>query len=211
MILDFIKKYGWRYLPGIVFLLLNSYIASWTPTYLGNAIDELSAEGGINRDAVLRQLLCLAGAAVFVFVTRYIWRYFIIGNARYLEIFIRERLFRKLQHMPSSFFDQNPTGDLMAMAINDIGAVRMTAGMVVSLLLTGITTAFFSVIKMFRHVHTALALYAMIPVVLSIVGVVLLGARIRKKFGLVQKMYARISGVIQENIMGMRVIKAFHQ
>lgn len=211
MIRDYLKQYGWRYVPGVAFLLLNAYVASWTPAFLGNAIDGLSAAGVIDRGYVLKQVLYLVSAAVFVFLTRYIWRYFIIGNARYLEIFIRERLFRKFQHMPADFFDRNPTGDLMALAINDISAVRMTAGMVVSQILTGSMTAIFSLYKMFRNIHMSLALYAMIPVAVSIAGVFFLGGRIRQKFGRVQRLYARISGAIQENIMGMRVIKAFHR
>ena len=210
MIRDFMKKYGWRYAPGILFLVVNAYAASWTPSFLGRAIDGLSAES-IDRAYVMRQIVGLVGAAILVFAARYIWRYFIIGNARYLEIFIRERLFRKMQHMPASFFDENPTGDLMAMAINDIGAVRMTAGMVVSQLLTGASTAVFSLRKMLVEIPAPLALSALIPVAVSIAGVVILGGRIRQKFGRVQQLYARISGTIQENIMGMRVLKAFHR
>ena len=210
MIRDFLKKYGWRYAPGILFLVVNAYAASWTPSFLGRAIDGLSAES-IDRAYVMRQIVGLVGAAILVFAARYIWRYFIIGNARYLEIFIRERLFRKMQHMPASFFDENPTGDLMAMAINDIGAVRMTAGMVVSQLLTGASTAVFSLRKMLVEIPAPLALSALIPVAVSIAGVVILGGRIRQKFGRVQQLYARISGTIQENIMGMRVLKAFHR
>ena len=210
MVRDFLKKYGWRYIPGVLFLLVNAYIASWTPSFLGRAIDGLSAQP-IDRPYVMRQIAGLVGAAVLVFGARYIWRYFIIGNARYLEIFIRERLFRKFQYMPSAFFDENPTGDLMALAINDIGAVRMTAGMVVSQLLTGASTAAFSLRKMLTELPAALVLPALIPVALSVVGVVILGGRIRQKFGRVQQLYARISGTIQENIMGMRVLKAFHR
>ena len=116
-----------------------------------------------------------------------------------------------MQHMPASFFDENPTGDLMAMAINDIGAVRMTAGMVVSQLLTGASTAVFSLRKMLVEIPASLALSALIPVAVSIAGVVILGGRIRQKCGRVQQLYARISGTIQENIMGMRVLKAFHR
>lgn len=207
---DFLKKNGWRYIPGIAFLLLNSYVASWTPRFLGNAVDGLNAKV-IDPQYVIQQVVYLVLASVFVFATLYTWRMFIIGNARHLEIFIRERLFRKFQRMPTSFFDRNQTGDLMALAVNDISAVRMTAGMVVAQTLKGAATAFFSLYNMFREIHTPLALFALIPVPFAIVGVVLIGKRVRQQFGRVQKMYARISGMIQENIMGMRVLKAFHR
>ena len=99
----------------------------------------------------------------------------------------------------------------MALAINDIGAVRMTAGMVVSTVLTGSTTLVFSLGRMFGSVHPWLAFWSLLPVSFAVVTVVTLGGAIRTKFRRVQKMFAKISGTIQENVMGMRVIKAFHQ
>ena len=56
MIRDFLKKYGWRYAPGILFLVVNAYAASWTPSFLGRAIDGLSAES-IDRAYVMRQIV----------------------------------------------------------------------------------------------------------------------------------------------------------
>ena len=43
MLKNFLKQYGWRYLPGAFFLLLNSYFAAWSPMFLGNAINGLNA------------------------------------------------------------------------------------------------------------------------------------------------------------------------
>jgi ATP-binding cassette subfamily B protein len=54
-------------------------------------------------------------------------------------------------------------------------------------------------------------MYALIPIPFAVFSVVFLGIRVRRQFAKVQKMYARISGTIQENIMGQRVLKAFHR
>ena len=212
MLKNFLKQYGWRYLPGAFFLLLNSYFAAWSPMFLGNAINGLNAASGqIDRDYVLTQTAYLIGTAVLIFATRYCWRYFINGNARNLEIFLREGLFCKLQRLPASFYDSAQTGDLMALAINDIGAVRKTAGMVVANILTGITSVLFSLQKMFVNIHPVLAFWALLPVPLAVLSVIIIGGRVRKKYVGVQRQFARLSGVIQEDIMGMRVIKAFHR
>jgi ATP-binding cassette subfamily B protein len=138
-------------------------------------------------------------------------RQLIIGNSRHMEMYLRQKLFAKFQQLPASFFDEHPTGDLMAMAINDINAVRMTMGMVVAQVLTGVSTAIFSLYHMIQNVHTSLAMYALIPIPFAVFSVVFLGIRVRRQFAKVQKMYARISGTIQENIMGQRVLKAFHR
>ncbi len=210
MLKDFLKKHGWRYIPGMVFLVINAMIASWIPQFLGQAIDGLWAQP-VDPKYVYGRVLCLVGSVIAVFITRYIWRQLIIGNSRHMEMYLRQKLFAKFQHLPASFFDEHPTGDLMAMAINDINAVRMTMGMVVAQVLTGVSTAIFSLYHMIQNVHTSLALYALIPIPFAVFGVVFLGIRVRQQFAKVQKMYARISGTIQENIMGQRVLKAFHR
>lgn len=212
MLRSFLKQYGWRYLPGVFFLLINSYVAAWSPMLLGNAINGLNVPAGqIDKAYVIRQTLLLVGIAVLIFISRYCWRYFINGNARNLEIFLRERLFAKLQNMPASFYDTAQTGDLMALAINDIGAVRQTAGMVVANILTGVSSCLFSLQKMFVNIHPGLAFWSLLPIPVAIFCVVFIGGLVRKKYARVQRMFARISGVIQEDIMGMRVIKAFHR
>ena len=153
MIKQFLRKYGWRYLPGVFFLVLNSYVLSLTPIYLGNAIDGLNRPASeIDKHYVYMQVLLLVIAAVGAFLTRYCWRYFINGNARNLEVFLRENLFVKYQNMPTSFFNSNKTGDLMALAINDIGAVRQTASMALANILTGCSTLFFAMLNMFSEI-----------------------------------------------------------
>ena len=39
MLKGFLKKHGWRYIPGFVFLLISSYITTLAPVALGSAID----------------------------------------------------------------------------------------------------------------------------------------------------------------------------
>ncbi len=212
MIRQFLRKYGWRYIPGVIFLIINTYILSWTPVFLGNAIDGLNQPGGaLDQNYIFTQVLYMVIAAVLAFATRYIWRFYINGNARNLENYLREELFIKFQNMPASFYTQNKTGDLMALAINDIGAVRMTASMVVANILTGGSTLVFSIGQMVSEVNGKLALLSLLPIPFAVFCVIYIGRRVQRKFKKVQTMFASMSGGIQEKIMGMRVIKAFAQ
>ncbi len=204
------RRYGWRYGPGVGFLLLSSYVQTLAPLYLGNAIDLLEARP-IDQAAVYRQVLWLLLAALATFVTRFIWRYFIIGNARNMECFLREELFDHLQRMPVDFFNHQKTGDLIAYAINDVNAVRMTFGPAVSLLLSGVGVGLFSVITMVQAVHPTLTAIALLPIPFSIAAVYCIGQQVQRRFRRVQEMFADVSGTVQENLAGMRVIKAFAQ
>ena len=136
MIQKFLKKYGWLYIPGVLFLAINSRIQTLAPGALGDAID-LLGQAVPDKNLVWRQAGIIVLIAIGIFVTRFIWRMCIIRNARSMECFLREELFVKLQSMPISFFSKQRSGDLLAYAINDVGAVRMTFGPVLAQGLNG--------------------------------------------------------------------------
>lgn len=208
MIVSFLKKYGWRYLPGILFLFLSSYIETLSPKVLGQAIDLLS-QSPIDKNGVLLCALYTVLIALGILATRFIWRYFIIGNARNLECYLREELFDHLQKMPVTFFNHQKTGDLMAYAINDLNAVRMTFGMMISQILTSISTGYFSIGSMFTAVDPRLTVISLIPIPVALFLSGWISVHVRQRFKRVQDMFARLSGTVQENVSGMRVIKSY--
>ncbi len=204
------RRYGWLYLPGIVFLLLSSYIGALAPSALGRAIDLLERPGVAHAE-VLRQALYIMGIALGTFVTRFIWRQFIIGNSRNMQIFLRQELFQQLQRLPVPFFNHAKTGDLMAYAINDVNAVRQTFGPAVSLFISGVSTSLFSVTAMLSGTEPRLTIIALLPVIPAFAAIFVIGGHVRRKFRRVQEQFAHLSGRVQENISGMRVLKAFVQ
>ena len=210
MVGRYLKKYGWLYIPGVLFLALSSYIQALAPLALGRAIDLLSA-AQIDRDAVYTQIGIILLIALGVFVTRFIWRYFIIGNARNMECWLREELFAVLQRKPVAFFNRQRSGDLMAYAINDVNAVRMTFGPAISQLLMGVGVGLFSILSMAGEVRPDLTGLALLPVAPALFVVFFFGRQVQKKFRRVQEKFAEISGIVNENIAGMRVIKSYSQ
>lgn len=208
VIRKFLKKYGWVYIPGIFFLILCARITNLEPAALGKAIDLLK-EVPADKQLVMQQALRIILIAVGIFVTRNIWRACIILNGRRMEVFLREELFAKLQNMSVSFFHKQRSGDLMAYAINDTNAVRMTFGPVLAQGVNGITTGILSVWAMCRTIDGRLTLLAMIPVVIAVISIILIGNVVQKRFRRVQGLFSRLSGFVNESIMGSRVVKTF--
>ena len=208
MLKDFFKKYGWRYAPGAVFLVLCAWISTRAPLALGKAI-ELVTSGDWN--AFLRETLNILWIALGVFITRDLWRYFIIFTSREMEVYLRDRLYHHLQLLPLKFYGEHRSGDLMAYAINDVNAVRMTFGMVIAQILNAVSSLMFSVMSMAGEVDARLTLLALIPVPFAVAAVLIIGKNVRVRFRRVQELFASISGHVQENINGMRVLKAFAQ
>ena len=208
MLKNFFKKYGWRYFPGAVFLLLCAWLSTRSPLILGRAIDLVAAQ---DWNGFVREIWSLIAVAVGVFVTRDIWRYFIVFTSREMEVYLRDRLYWHLQLLPLKFFGSHRSGDLMAYAINDVNAIRMMFGMVFAQVLNSLSSLVFSVSSMAGEVDVKLTVLALIPVPFAIAAVLFIGQQIQYRFRRVQELFSQLSGHVQENINGMRVLKAFAQ
>ena len=210
VVIEFLKKYWINYAAGTAFLILSSYIQTLAPKFLGSIIDLLD-KNTIDTGQVKFYIDMILITAIGAFITRFIWRYFIMGNARNMECFLRMKLFEHLQKMSVSFYNSRKTGDLMAYAINDIGAVRQTFGPGVSLIINGIGLSSLSIFSMVKAVNPKLTVLALLPIPIIIYIIIQMGQSIQKKFRTVQKNFASISDRIQENISGIRVIKTYVQ
>jgi len=208
IIKKFLKKYGWLYIPGVIFLALCSRITTLAPKALGDAIDLLE-QAVPDKSLVWKQAGIIVLIAVAIFVTRFIWRMMIIRNARSMECFLREELFTKLQNLPISFFAKRRSGDLLAYAINDVGAVRMTFGPVLAQGLNGIITGTISIWQMTQEVNGRLTILALIPIPIAVVSNIIIGKLVQKRFRRVQELFSHLSGFVNESIMGSRVVKTF--
>jgi ATP-binding cassette subfamily B protein len=206
---EFIKQFKWSYIIGIIVLFVTSFISSMIPKIMGYVTDSINDR--MPASVTNKYLLILVAATVAVFLLRFTWRYFLVGNNRYLECYLREKLFAHMQTLPASFYDNNKTGDLIAYAINDIQAIRRVFGFGFTSILDGLVVNTISIIIMVRTINPILTLMAIAPAPLIVMIIYFLRKKIRERFGAVQKAFAQISGKVQENISGIRVIKAFAQ
>lgn len=207
---EFIKERILSYIAGILILIAASVISLRIPKILGKVTDMLNkGQGTVNEIRI--QLLLMVGFAVLGFVLRFIWRYFLVGNCRHVESYLRRKLFAHLQTLPVNFYNNHRTGDLVAYAINDINAIRRVFGFGFVALIEGVLINTVSVYYMARTIEPVLTLMALAPVPIVIGVTIFLRKTIRNRFEKVQKAFAVISERVQENIMGIRVVKAFAQ
>lgn len=209
---QFIRRYGKYYLPGFVLLTVSAYFQVLSPQLLGDIIDSLNVPiAEIVPQDVYRQMGVLLLVAIGAFASRFIWRYLIMGTSRYLEADLRLHLFEHLQKLPMQYYQYQKTGDLMAYAINDIGAIRQTLGPGLALSLNVLVMIFLSIGNMTTEVSPRLTLFALIPVPVILAVVIYMGRQIRIRFRRVQEAFASVSDRVQESISGLSVIKAYGQ
>jgi ATP-binding cassette subfamily B multidrug efflux pump len=210
IIISFLKKHKFVYLVGIVFMLSTSFIQSLFPKVLGNTIDILKMddfEPSLVKLHIVYILLITAGA----FIGTYVWRNLVIANARNLECHLREMLYDHFQRLSPEFYNRRKTGDLIAYAMNDISAVRLTFGPATARTVNGIVICIASIYAMSHIANWALTLIALLPVPVVVIVMLNIGKLVQKRFRKVQENFAAISDRVQENIYGIRVIKSFVQ
>jgi ATP-binding cassette subfamily B protein len=134
----------------------------------------------------------------------------LIGISRDVEFDLRNDLFSHLITLSSDFYAKYRTGDIMARSTNDLNAVRMMLGPGIMYWTETMFTAVLS-IGVMLSVNWQLTMICLIPAPLVSLVVVLFGRRIHDRFEVIQKMFSDISSRVQENLSGVRVIRAYAQ
>jgi ATP-binding cassette subfamily B multidrug efflux pump len=199
----------WRILIGLFALLIVDILQLLIPRIVKHAIDDLTW-GAIPPSRLLLyggEVLALAlGIGGF----RYVWRYLLLGAARRVEKALRDRFFLHLQSLSPSYFSRMKVGDLMAHAVNDIEAVRMSLSMgivfLVDTIILGVLTIFFMI-----YINPLLTLYAILPMPLITVITLFFSRIIHDRFEVLQKTFASLTERVRESIAGIRVVKAYVQ
>jgi ATP-binding cassette subfamily B multidrug efflux pump len=134
----------------------------------------------------------------------------LIGISRDVEFDLRNDLFSHLITLSSDFYAKYRTGDIMARSTNDLNAVRMMLGPGIMYWTETMFTAVLS-IGVMLSVNWQLTMICLIPAPLVSLVVVLFGRRIHDRFEVIQKMFSDISSRVQENLSGVRVLRAYAQ
>ncbi len=121
---------------------------------------------------------------------------------------LRRDLFDHLQKLPLSFFDQNPTGELMSRLTNDIDAINQAVAQNVTTLLASVLSLVGILIAMVvLDPWLALASVLVVPIMLWFTEFV--ARYTRRGFRDLQQQLGQLNSVMEESISGQRVVKAF--
>ncbi len=215
IILAYFKKHWLCYAFGVVFVILATIFNAILPQLLGKTIDLVKAARDPAQSATLRDVrnicLLMCACAVAAFLTRNIWRYLIMGFTRSIELHLRHALFSHLQVLSPEFYVKNNTGDIITRAIIDSQAIRMMFGMGLIGIVDVLTVNVVTLGYMVSTTSLKLTAIAVIPLPFLLFALVKLRTAMRRRFMIVQHSVSDIAAKVQENLTGIRVIKAFAQ
>jgi len=193
---------------GIIALILKDLLAVGAPLLIKAGVDTLATS--LVMSTVLWYGAALIGLSIAKGFFQYWMRVLMIGVSRDIEYDLRKRLFDHMVTLDRGFFERFRTGDIMARSTSDLNAVRVMLGpaimywtetVIMFLLATGIMLWY----------DWKLTLIALSPAPLVSFAVIIFGRRIHARAEEIQKIFGAITSRVQENLAGVRVVRAYAQ
>jgi len=205
-LLPYYRPYWRGLVAGMGLVIVSNIFTIIGPFIVKLAIDGLTAE--LTRERIVVYALLLVGAALIAGAARYGMREFLNGISRRIETDLRNDLFSHLLRLPPQFYDRWRTGDLMSRATNDVQAVRQVAGPSIMYLVNTVTIGALA-LGLMIWISPRLTAIAMIPMVMMPPLVIWIGKKINVRFERIQEQFSEISNFAQENLAGIRIVKAY--
>jgi ATP-binding cassette subfamily B protein len=204
----YFRPYKFNLVVGISCILATMVFSLLTPFLVGLAIDDLLRE--VTWEKVVYYPLVILGVNLIGDFFLFWQRRLLINMSRYIEYDMRHDFYASLVPQSLDFFQSNRVGDLMARATNDLAAVRQMAGPMILYTLQavfGVTVA----LPMLLRISPRLTLLLFITMPLVSITVKYFGGQIHVRFEKIQDFFSQISARAQENITGVRVVRAYAQ
>jgi ATP-binding cassette, subfamily B, multidrug efflux pump len=204
--LAYLRSYTWQSVVAVLSLLLVSGANLATPLLIGRAIDE--GIGPRRLGVIFVVVGWLVGLALARAVFTFLQGYLAERASQGVAYDLRDALFERIERLSFSYYDRVQTGQLVTRLTSDVEQIRTFAGSgVVQLANAVVMLLGTTVLLLYLDWQLALVALAVVPII-AVLLVRFVG-RIRPLFREVQQTLGRLNTVLQEDLLGVRVIRAF--
>jgi ATP-binding cassette subfamily B multidrug efflux pump len=210
-----LKKFAKYFVPykrvilaGVGCILVSMAFGLFVPYMVGQAVDDLTVS--ITWQKIIYYPLVILGINAVSGVFLYLQRKLLIDTSRHIEFDMRRDFYATLVDQPLEYFHKNRVGDLMARATNDLAAIRQIVGPMILYSFQAIFAICISLPIMLR-ISWKLTLLLLIPMPFVSLTVKFLGGQIHTRFEKIQGFFSDITARAQENLTGVRVVRAYAQ
>lgn len=209
-------KYRWRFILGILFIVIQNYFGAKIPVFIGESIDILTGkrQQKLTTDDLFYMALMLAGMVILFNIIKgfflFLTRQSIIIMSRLIEYDLKNEIYKKYLMLDYGFYKSKSTGDLMNRISEDVAQVRQYLGPGVMY-----TINLFILLPMLSYqlfaIDTRIALIALAPLPIMATLIYFVSNRMNQLSKITQEEQSSISTNAQETFSGIRVIKAYIQ
>jgi ATP-binding cassette subfamily B multidrug efflux pump len=203
----FVRRHWRSYVASALMLAGVAIFTVWVPRKIGAMIDGLAAHR-LNEHDLWVQLAQLLALGVAIYVLRVGWRLRLFAAAYQLGVELRTRFYARLSAQGPAFYQKQRTGDLMALATNDIDAIEMAAGEAMLAGFDGTLTLIMVLAIMTLGVDWRLALIALLPFPLMALAFWRISTHIHTASTDSLKRFAALNDHVQESLSGVRTLRA---
>jgi ATP-binding cassette subfamily B protein len=203
---SFLHPYRFLIVGALLLTVLTSALGMVNPSLTGVLVDKVILGRDFNLLWVLLGLLL--GATVIRMALRYLFVMSFEHVSQRLVKNLREHLFTRIQHLDFAYFDRTRTGDLMSLMTSDLDMCRHMISWVTYQSFENTLVFVFSVSVLFT-IHAGLTAVLLLATPFIGVSAYYLIKEVRPQFSLVRAQFSKLNSVVQENISGNRVVKAF--
>ncbi len=203
----FVRRHWRAYASSALMLAGVAACTVWVPRKIGAMIDGLAAHRLGEHDLWV-QLAQLLGLGLAIYVLRVGWRLRLFAAAYQLGVELRTRFYARLSAQGPAFYQKQRTGDLMALATNDIDAIEMAAGEAMLAGFDGSLTLIMVLAIMTLGVDWRLAAIALLPFPLMALAFWRISSHIHTASTDSLQRFSALNDHVQESLSGVRTLRA---
>ena len=220
----FFYKYRWRFIPGILFVIISNLFAVLPAQVIRIAFDLVNENIAIYKlyngfekqemiAVIFGQSLLFFGLTVLALaLLRGIFLFFmrqtIILMSRHIEYDLKNEIYEHYQKLSMAFYRRNNTGDLMNRVTEDVSRVRMYIGPAIMYTINTAVLFILIIVAMF-NVSARLTLFSLLPLPLLAVTNYYVHTIINQRSEKIQEQLSSMSSFVQESFSGIRVVKSY--
>jgi ATP-binding cassette, subfamily B, multidrug efflux pump len=203
---SYIRNYKIRLFIGLLLALIVSALNMVNPYLAGRIVDDVMY--GQEKNLLWPFIGLMIGFTVIRTSVRYGYQIMFEKLSQNVIFKMRENLYDRLLKLDFSYYDRTKTGDIMARMTGDMEAIRHFTAWTIYMIFENSMILLFAIVFMVSiHPPLALAILAITPIIGFFA--VRLSNDVKPTFTEIRNQFAKLNSVVQENISGNRVVKAF--
>jgi ATP-binding cassette, subfamily B, multidrug efflux pump len=204
---NFVLRHWRSYAAAGAMLAAVAVLTVLIPRKVGAVVDALVAQR-LTGEALLLQLAELIAMGVAIYFLRVGWRLHLFTAAYHFGVELRTRLYARLSQQGPAFYQQQRTGDLMALATNDVDAIEMASGEAMLAGFDGTLTLVLVVATMLLGVDWRLTLVALLPFPFMAIAFWRISSHVHAASAAALNRFGNLNDHVQETLSGVRTLRA---
>ena len=202
----FLKPYFWQILATLLMLLALTGFQLAVPRIIQSVIDDGLTRG--ERSYLISSAFILLGLGLASAILTLGNRYLSEWIAARVGYDLRNRMYDHIQYLPFTYHDHAQSGQLISRCIEDVRSIEKFAGNAVADIIRFVILSV-GILWIMLAANSRLAVIALLPILPLILMTSNFGTKVGKLFFEVDKAVGEVSNRLQENVVGVQVVRAF--